>query len=286
MLKSNPLLYGPSCIPMDVKSVIPKTEYNQKTVFFNKNIKIHNKILNSLDLMNGNTDIFNSEINGKMNLSNGKTRILNSKTPNIRCHNQSILIKDTDVIGELYNMNNRNSTIRFGIIEPSTAIINSTIYDNIDIVNGHTKIAGSTINGDITTKKGNLIIGNSDIKGKIEIYNGALVTKNNHLNIVHLPINCLDLHGENTIEDLYLDFPRTSNYSHPSELIGRILANSGGKCCTNNLNPDFILKKGTILTGNVHFLDKYRNLIIEEGAKFFGKVINGTIIASNIKKLR
>ena len=146
---------------------------------------------------------------------------------------------------------------------------------NIDIMNGSASLNHSDIIGDIEHSNGNLIIIDSFIKGNVvhcggyqkhhriqadrTIFEGVVEAKNVHLadstilGELIVPVGKLELSGRNTIGNI------TFRNSETKEA------------------PEFTLSSGNTITGTVNFRTSPGKLLIEEGAEFVGRIINGSV---------
>lgn len=262
-------------------------EYVGDLEFVHDSIRIKDKIIKSLNITNGTTRIQNCEIQGKTELMNGITDFSNSTLSDIDGQNQTISVVDSNLKGEFHNMNNADPTFDASLQSTvNTTIIRTNMYGNIKNYNGVIEITDSKINGNIKISNGTLVLKNTAVQGDIAVSNGKLHIENSSTKKATIPTNLLTLNGENFIAELNLtNNAKIEEFRDLKLISGNMMVKRKHPHEPKPTNNHFILKNGTSLNGIVTFTESFGTIILEEGANFKGKVINGNIIKKGLKHL-
>ena len=224
--------------------------------------------------------------------------------------NDDIRIKD-EVVNELVSTTNGDIKVKKAEINSSINttngdidINNSKVKGNISTTNGSIEVSESPVKGNISTNNGDIIADTSKIIGDIESKNGKISLTDSEIEGVTktTPKN-LELKGKNTLKDLILSEEHSGGSIHISgngsvvsmgNISGSSICIGGGnsgiiingkRIDLNKLSGEaeakaleFTLPKGNKITGMLKFDSKKPGvLLLEEGAEFIGKLINGAV---------
>lgn len=184
-------------------------------------------------------------------------------------------------------------------------IASSSINGDINNLSGKIRISEkSMINGNIDNKSGKITLNKSTINGNTSNASGKIILKNSILNgtVTSAPEN-IELQGENQIKELVLSGFKKATAEDVDKVkadsakqgifIGKIghINNTRGTIVTTFVNNkivsskivpsdapyEFRLPKGNIINKIKFDADEKGVLILEKGAEFCGKIINGII---------
>jgi len=227
--------------------------------------------------------------------------------------NYNTICEDIDIDGEKVStpvksvsgdINIDDSILNKGMssVSGDIAILESSVKGDVVSTSGDIKIFDkSQVRGDVKTISGDIKINNSSVSGDVNSVSGKISLKDTIVDgLIKTTPDNLNLKGENSIRDLVI------KSSEPSVIIkdcrlGNVFIHSNNVFTTsstiiingqditkgfskdnvkkvNQKTVEFVLPRGNKILNMLKFdTNKPGVLILEKGAEFLGKLVNGTI---------
>ena len=219
----------------------------------------------AIDSMGRDISIRSEVVNGDIRSLSGNMEILRKSTVN------------GDLSSTSGNVKVEDSVIKGAINGDSVEILNkSTVNGTVKTLSGNITVDTSTVKGSLTTIRGNITANSSTVGGDVDTMAGCITVKNSSIGSVDSPANKLVLKGNNIIKSLVIQENVNNGDSVVKLPSGRNIVTGAAEEAVKEV--EFRLPKGTTISEFVKFQTKKPGiLIIEDGGKFFGKVINGII---------
>lgn len=195
----------------------------------------------------------------------------------------------SDLDQEMRATHRKNTTIASLRNESGkVSVARTNVKGDIQTLSGDVYIADSSVSGSVLTNKGDISINKSIIDTDLKTLSGKIIIKDSQVKGTTLvPLDGLTLKGKNVLQKLILvnttegdgivtvtkDKEISGSNSDIEVIKGEVL-----KTSKPFKSPEFILKSGNTINGNIKFISEKPGIVyVEEDAVFKGKVINGTI---------
>lgn len=225
-----------------------------------EDIDIFSKSVDSpIKSMSGDIDITESKIKGKISNMSG-----------------DVCVSSSSVNGNIENMS--------GKVKISE---NSAINGHINNTSGSIILSKSSVSGDVFNAKGKVLVRDSVVGGTLTAKPEKLFLEGNN-KINELVLTGVKKAAAQDVEQIKADLAKQGifigNIGHVNNACGSVIINT---FCGNELKStkivssdkplEFILPKGSTINTIKFDADKQGTLILDKGAKFLGKIINGVI---------